>query len=100
MGKTEFLKAFQTANDLQIQQAQTSLSLPEAKNELEETRLIAKMMIESAKIEDALYAAVGVSAEEIELTLIHYLNKKDPEVMQAVIAQQYMMRRFEDEHTH
>ena len=45
-----------------------------------------EMQIESAKIEDALYAAVGVSAEEIELTLIHYVSKKDPEVMQAVFA--------------
>ena len=59
-----------------------------------------EMQIESAKIEDALYAAVGVSAEEIELTLIHYVSKKDPEVMQAVFAQQNMMGRFEDDHTH
>ena len=59
-----------------------------------------EMQIESAKIEDALYAAFGVSAEEIELTLIHYESKEDSEVMQAIAAKQDMMERFEYEHTH
>ena len=51
--------------------------------------LMMEMMVDQAKVEDALFIATGVVNEDLEASLMFFMGKKDPEVEKAMSS--YMM---------
>jgi len=51
---------------------------------MEEQKMMVTVQIDAAKASDALFIAEGVTNDDIEMTMLYYVNKKDPEVMQIV----------------
>ena len=55
----------------------------------DEMEMMVDVFVEQAKIEDALFIKEGITSDELEASIMHYMSIKDPEVTKAM--QDYMM---------
>jgi len=53
---------------------------------MDEMEMMIDMFTDQAKTEDALFIKEGVENDDIEHAIMHFLEKKDPEVMKAMMA--------------
>ena len=54
-----------------------------------EMELMIDMFVEQAKIDDELFDKEGVRNDELEMAMMYYISKDDPEVKKAMT--QYML---------
>ena len=55
----------------------------------DEMEMMIDMFVDQAKVEDALFINQGVSSDELEESIMYWMQKEDPEVKKAMMA--YMM---------
>ena len=89
--KAKFLKAFARINALQGEFEQSMRKYAQPKSQEEEKQFLAHVYIEKAKLEDVIFVEEGVATEDVELSMMYYMEQKDPEALKAIAQIQFQM---------